>query len=34
MKQYLDTRDIDGGNLGEVTRYSNGICVNFSSDFL
>jgi len=34
MQQSLDTRDIDGGYLDEVTRYSNDICVNFSSEFL
>ena len=34
MEHSLDTRDIDGGNLGEGTGYSSGICVSFSSDSL
>jgi hypothetical protein len=34
MEHSLETRDIESGNLGERTRYSNAIYVNFSSDFL
>jgi hypothetical protein len=34
MQHCLDTRNVDGGSLGEGTRYNNSICVNFSSDFL
>jgi hypothetical protein len=34
MEHSLDTRDVDGGNIGELTRYSKAMCVKFSSDFL